>query len=103
MAKNLKIFSSAVFDYIESSKYRHFLLLLPALALIIGFMIVPLFALFRISFHESSPTMVYVPGFTFEHYIKILTDSWYLNTFLRSAKLGLIVVFTFLHPHLLGF
>jgi spermidine/putrescine transport system permease protein len=84
---------TGLLDFIENNRYRHYFLLIPALALVIGFMIVPLASLFRISFHESSPNLVYVPGFTFEHYIKILTDDWYLETFLRSAKMGLIVVF----------
>lgn len=94
MVKNLKLFFTRGIDFIECCSYRHFFLLLPALILIIVFMIVPLSQLFRISFHESSPTMVYVPGFTLDHYLKIINDSWYVNTFLRSVRFALIVVVT---------
>lgn len=94
MAQSLKMFISKTIDVVETSRYRHVLLLLPAIILIIGFLVVPLATLFRISFHESSPMLVYTPGFTLEHYVKIITDRWYLATFIRSARFGLIVVVT---------
>lgn len=94
MLKSLKSILLNIVDKIENSRHRHILLLLPAVVLLVCFMVIPLSSLFRISFHHSSPTLVYTPGFTFDHYIKVFTESWYITTFLRSVRFGLIIVVT---------
>jgi ABC-type spermidine/putrescine transport system permease subunit I len=80
-------------------RHRKWLFLSPMAVLLIGFFIIPMIWLFRVSFYlneEASGFGVgsvrfYVPGtFTFHNYVRILTDEYFLNIILTTLKIGLL-------------
>ncbi len=66
------------------------LLLLPGLVLFSAFFIFPLAVLFENSFHDYSRMSGILPGWTLKNYIRILSDSFYLEICLRTIKLALM-------------
>jgi putative spermidine/putrescine transport system permease protein len=76
---------------VKLAKRRMWLLLSPAFLQVIIFFVLPILLFFRISFHRSAELARYVPGFTFENYIRFFTDPFYLNTFYVTFKLAFIV------------
>lgn len=89
---------SKISDFLERySKYNYVFLLLPALVMMIGFFIIPIFRLFTISLYESDPLRIYVPGLTADSYIRFITDPWYLRMVWRTFRLAIVVsIITFL-------
>ena len=52
---------------------------LPALLIVVLFLIVPYLNIVLMSFRNPSPTAIYAPGFTIQNYVRVLTDSLYLG------------------------
>ncbi|MGH8702003.1 MAG: ABC transporter permease [Burkholderiales bacterium] len=52
---------------------------LPALLMVVLFLLVPYLNIVVMSFRTPSPTAIYGPGFTIENYMRVLTDSLYLG------------------------
>lgn len=55
------------------------LLILPAVAFLAVFYMIPISWVVRVSFYEQVPGVYMVPGFTLDHYRKLVTDVWYLK------------------------
>lgn len=53
-------------------------LLVPAVAFLVVFMVVPIVLLLYISFQNQTPTMQALPGYTFDRYVQIFTRQDYL-------------------------
>ena len=65
----------AVANPIDTIKeHPHYVLLAPALVLLVGIFLIPIVALFWTSLQESVPIKRYEPGLTFDSYIRYLTD-----------------------------
>jgi len=78
-------------DMLErSSQYRYIFLLLPTLIYLLLFFIVPLIWTLRISFYPGG-AFIYEPGFTFSHYLRYLSDPYYIGVTLYTLKLTLMV------------
>jgi putative spermidine/putrescine transport system permease protein len=73
------------------SKYRMWVLLSPALIQVFFFFVLPTLIFLRISFHPVANLGQYEPGFTLKSYVHFYTDTFYLNTFLFTFKLTIIV------------
>jgi len=70
----------------------HFLYILPGLAVMLAFFLAPLANTLKNSFHPYSRTRgVDATVFILDHYIKILTDSYYLDILVRTLRISLIV------------
>lgn len=72
-------------------QHQFWILLAPAFIQVIFFFILPILFFFRISFYPAAELVRYVPGFTFESYVRFYTDPFYLKTFLFTFKLSIIV------------
>jgi len=72
-------------------KFIEGLLTFPGLIFIIFFWVTPLIILFIFSFFKVVPGGGFVPIFTFENYIKIFTDPFYLIILYRTLILAIIV------------
>ncbi len=66
-------------------------LLAPALLLLLVAFIMPVGTLVPMSFRPYVPLVGITTGFTARHYVKLLTDSYYLEIIARTLGLGLIV------------
>jgi putative spermidine/putrescine transport system permease protein len=75
----------------RAGQYRLWILLTPAFVQVVFFFILPILFFFRISFYPAAELIRYAPGFTFESYVRFYTDPFYLNTFLFTFKLSIIV------------
>jgi putative spermidine/putrescine transport system permease protein len=75
------------------------LLLLPPLAFLLIFMVMPMAGLFRASFSEGDRALD-IFGFSFQHYSRLLFDSYYLGVIGETVGLGLVSAIVSL---LLGF
>lgn len=67
------------------------LLMSPALLLLVVAFLVPVAILVAYSFYESRPGGVMIPTFTLRHYIRFLSDPFYLKILWRTLLLGLWV------------
>lgn len=76
---------------LRQGKRPHWWLLLPALALTLGFFLLPVLGLVNISFYESTPERVYLPNWTGGSYLRFLSDPWYLGLLWRTTQLALAV------------
>lgn len=74
-----------------SPVFRRRLLILPALLLVLLFLVVPYFNIVVMSFRTPSTSMPYAPGFTLANYARALTDGFYLSVLWRTLYLSLIV------------
>lgn len=72
-------------------KNRFLLIFLPALVIVAVFFFVPILTLFRVSFYENVGMGVYRPAFTFEGYVKFLTDPFYVNIILFTIRIAVLV------------
>lgn len=72
-------------------KKRSFLLLLPALVSLAVFFILPLFFLFVTSLQHYVPGKGMSSQFTFENYIKFVTDFYYVGILAKTMLLALAV------------
>jgi len=75
----------------RSSRYNYIFLLLPPLIYISAFFAIPLIWTIRISFYPGG-AFTYKPGFTFSHYLRYLSDPYYLRVSLYTLKLTAMVV-----------
>ena len=66
---------------------RPFLLVSPALLYLVVLCFVPDLIMLAFSVFEFRDGVIY-PGFTFEHYVRFLTDDFYLNILLRTLYLA---------------
>ena len=68
-----------------------FLLLLPAACLLLPFFVLPLGILLRNSVYRDVDAGLMVPDFTLVNYAKVLSDSFYLSTYLNTFGIALVV------------
>lgn len=68
---------------------RPWLWLLPALAVLVPFFVFPVAVLVRNSFYRDDPSALIVPDVTLDNYVRILTDAYYLQIFLRTLSVAL--------------
>ena len=74
-------------------KNKFLLIFLPALLLVIVFFFIPILTLLRVSFYEFTGMGVFRPAFSFEWYIKFLTDPFYVRIILFTLKIAFLVTF----------
>ena len=65
-------------------------LLLPATVLFVVFFLFPLGVLVANSFHDYSRLVGIIPEFTLKNYVRILSDSYYLEIGLRTIRLAFV-------------
>lgn len=70
---------------------RGILLVLPALALVLLFLVVPYFNIVVMSFRTPSTSAPYAPGFTLANYARALTDPFYLSILWRTCYVSVLV------------
>lgn len=70
------------------------LLLLPALTVLIPFFVLPLASLLRNSFNRDDPTALMVADFTWRNYVRVLTDTLYLMSFGNSLAMAAAIAAT---------
>lgn len=68
-------------------------LIVPAIALVVVFLVIPYLNIVVMSFRVTSTTSRYAPGFTLENYAKALTDPFYLAVLWRTLLVTLTVTF----------
>jgi putative spermidine/putrescine transport system permease protein len=73
------------------SRPRGWLLLAPSLALLLVAVLVPVGMMVPTSFRPYVPLVGITRGFTASHYVKLVTDSYYLEIIGRTLVLGLTV------------
>ncbi len=66
-------------------------MILPALVLLVGFLILPYVSIVIMSFREASTRAVYGEGFTVAHYRDIVTDPFIWGIVWRTIRMALIV------------
>lgn len=66
-------------------------MILPALALLVGFLILPYISIMVMSFREASTNAVYGDGFTVAHYTDVITDPFIWRIVWRTVRTALIV------------
>jgi putative spermidine/putrescine transport system permease protein len=74
-----------------SQQWIPYLLASPVFLWLTIFFLVPIFFLIVMSFRGYSPTKGIMDQFTTAHYVKFLTDSFYLGILYRSIKLSVLV------------
>ncbi len=74
----------------EKQKWDHWLLLAPALLMFCLFFIIPLFQLLVNSFHTFTGSSGTGTDWTIDHYVKFITDPFYLSVLWRTVKIGLV-------------
>jgi putative spermidine/putrescine transport system permease protein len=67
-----------------------FLLVVPALAVVAAFLVIPLGNLLVTSLHGFSSTQGITPGWTLENYRRFLFDPFYLDALLRTLRVGVV-------------
>ena len=70
--------------------HRWILMLLPALALLTVFFLIPLLNLGRIAFFPRDRLMIYLPRWTTENFRKFFSDPYYWSMVLNSLKVGIL-------------
>jgi putative spermidine/putrescine transport system permease protein len=96
-------FPTAVNTNRVASRRRRLELLLylgPVALFYIGFLVVPYLMVLRLSFFRFSSMKLYIAEFSFNNYVAVLTDPFYLMLMARTIGLGVLVTFITL---LLGF
>lgn len=68
----------------------HWLLLTPALVIIVIFFGLPTLFMIRMSFNEHTDQRLYVPGFTVENYIDLLSNSLFTTAIWTTSKLAFV-------------
>lgn len=81
--------SGKVMDIYRKNSFL--LMFLPAVALVSFFFFIPILSLLRISFFKYIGMGIFDPGFTFENYIKFLTDPFYLGVIFYTIKIAFSV------------
>ena len=64
--------------------------LLPATIIPFPFFLLPVVVLVRSSFNRDDPFELMIPAFTFDNYLKALTDSFYVETFTNTLSISFI-------------
>jgi putative spermidine/putrescine transport system permease protein len=70
---------------------RRWVLILPALLMVVLLLALPYLNIVVMSFRVPSTSAPYAPGFTLSNYVKALTDPLYLGVLFRTLKLSVIV------------
>ena len=71
------------------------LLMLPALVIVLVFFGIPTLYMVRMSFNLHIDQRLYVPGFTFEHYVNLFSNPLFTNAILTTIRLALIASLAF--------
>jgi ABC-type spermidine/putrescine transport system permease subunit II len=62
----------------------------PAIFLVGIFFGLPTLYLLRMSFNRHTPDQIFVPDWTFENYVTLLTDPFYISSIGNTAMLALV-------------
>jgi putative spermidine/putrescine transport system permease protein len=68
-------------------------LVVPALGLVLFFLVIPYFNIAVMSFRNPSTSAPYAPGFTLNNYIRALTDPFYLTILAQTLWVSALVTF----------
>src|SRR5690554_1959059 len=74
----------------EGSLWGVSLALGPALLAIVCFQMVPLLTLFRFSFNRFTPTELMTEAFTFENYVRFLSEPYFQEVLLTTVTLATV-------------
>lgn len=66
------------------------IVMLPALVIVLVFFGIPTVYMVRMSFNLHMDQRLYVPGFTFEHYVNLFSNPLFTNAILTTIKLALV-------------
>lgn len=69
--------------------FTPWLLMLPALVIVVIFFGLPLVLMFRMSFNEHIDQRLYVPGFTLHHYLEVFSNPLFTGAMWTTVKLSL--------------
>lgn len=76
------------------SRYPYLFLLLPGMILLLLFLAIPMFWIFRVSYYENVTGGVMKATWVWDNYSRFLSDPWYLNNVLFfSFKIAIITTF----------
>lgn len=78
-------------SWLRGERLAPWVLLAPALAILVPFFILPLAVLLRNSFNRDDPTALMVSDTTLQNYLRIVTDWYYATLFLNSIGTAIIV------------
>jgi ABC-type spermidine/putrescine transport system permease subunit I len=86
--------SDAVYEGERQRQHRRrvlapWLLMLPALVIVLIFFGIPTLYMVRMSFNLHIDQRLYVPGFTFEHYANVFSNPLFTNAIWTTVKLAL--------------
>jgi ABC-type spermidine/putrescine transport system permease subunit I len=87
--------SDAAFEQARSRQHRRklmapWLLMTPALIIVLIFFGIPTLYMLRMSFNLHIDQRLYVPGFTFEHYQNLFSNPLFTNAIWTTVKLSLM-------------
>lgn len=72
----------------RTEKLLPWALMSPALLISLIFFGIPMLLMLRMSFNEHEPQRLYVPGFTFRHYIQLLTEERFVTAIWTTIGLS---------------
>ena len=87
------VYAAAAARARRTEKLMPWALMSPALIIAIVFFGIPTLLMLRMSFNEHEPQRLYVPGFTFRHYVQILTEERFVTSIITTVKLSLMASF----------
>jgi putative spermidine/putrescine transport system permease protein len=70
-----------------------FLLLAPSVVYLFCFLILPYINIVVMSFRQPARIGAYEPGFTFDNYVRVITDSYYLGVLGQTIFIGIVTAF----------
>lgn len=70
------------------------LLMLPALVIVLIFFGLPMLLMARMSFHLHIDQRLYVPGFTFDHYVNLFSNPLFTNAIWTTVQLSMLASLT---------
>lgn len=76
-----------------AARLAPYALLAPALVVAVVFFGLPTLYMLRMSFNVKTGVEAFVPGFTFDHYLRLLGDELYVGAMLRTIRLSLVCAF----------
>ena len=88
-AANQPSLLESIHDVFQKNTFM--IVFLPALLIVVFFFFIPILSLLRISFFQFVEMGVFEADFTLVHYIKFLTDPFYLNVIGYTLKIALCV------------
>jgi putative spermidine/putrescine transport system permease protein len=84
----------------DRAKWTAGLLVLPATAIVLGLVVVPLGIMLRYSLNRFDPSSMMVEAFTLENYVRFFSDAFYRQVMLTTVGVATVATFVCL---VLGF